>query len=50
MLKGGVYAKNFIKNLAKEESEEVDAQSEYERITQENAVSQTLKEQDIRNW
>merc|ERR1719323_2979580 len=30
---------DFAGNLAKEESEESDAQSEYEKITQENAVT-----------
>jgi len=37
---------DFATNLAKEESEEADAQSEYEKISQENAVTKTTKEQD----
>merc|ERR550532_815269 len=39
---------DFAKNLAKEETEEADAQSEYEKVSQENAVSKTLKEQDVK--
>merc|ERR550532_2269863 len=39
---------DFAKNLAKEESEEADAQSEYEKVSQENAVTKTLKEQDVK--
>merc|ERR1719367_613788 len=39
---------DFATNLAKEESEESDAQSEYERITQENAVTKTTKEQSVK--
>merc|ERR1712241_1416705 len=39
---------DFAKNLAKEESEEADAQSEYEKVSQENAVMKTSKEQDIK--
>jgi len=38
----------FARNLASEESEEADAQAEYERITQENAVTKTTKEQDVK--
>merc|ERR1711957_734497 len=37
---------DFATNLAKEETEEDDAQSEYEKVSQENAVTKTLKEQD----
>merc|ERR1712079_793033 len=33
---------------AKEETEEADAQSEYERVSQENAVTKTLKDQDVK--
>merc|ERR1719251_335740 len=33
-----VVESDFATNLAKEESEEADAQSEYEKITQENSV------------
>jgi len=43
-----VVESDFAKNLAKEELEEADAQSEYEKISQENAVTKTTKEQDVR--
>merc|ERR1719497_128672 len=39
---------DFATNLAKEESEEADAQSEYEKVSQENAVTKTTKEQDVK--
>merc|ERR1712217_970697 len=39
---------DFATNLAKEEAEEADAQSEYEKISQENAVTKTMKEQDVK--
>merc|ERR1712087_1060560 len=39
---------DFATNLAKEESEEADAQSEYEKVSQENAVTKTMKEQDAK--
>jgi len=39
---------DFATNLAKEESEEADAQSEYEKVTQENAVTRTTKEQSVK--
>merc|ERR1712241_831661 len=39
---------DFAANLAKEESEEADAQSEYEKVSQENAVTKTTKEQDVK--
>merc|ERR1712187_298377 len=39
---------DFATNLAKEESEEADAQSEYEKISQENEVTKTMKEQDVK--
>merc|ERR1719437_290522 len=39
---------DFAKNLAAVESEEADAQSEYEKVTQENAVTKTTKEQAIK--
>jgi len=39
---------DFAKNLAKEESEEADAQSEYEKVSQENAVTKESKEQDVK--
>merc|ERR1712156_720321 len=33
---------------SKEEAEEADAQSEYEKVSQENAVTKTLKDQDVK--
>jgi len=39
---------DFATNLAKEESEEADAQSEYEKVSQENAVTKTTKEQGVK--
>merc|ERR1719198_1450717 len=39
---------DFANNLAKEETEEADAESEYEKTTQENKVSKTMKEQDAK--
>jgi len=39
---------DFANNLAKEETEEADAQSEYEKTTQENKVSTTTKSQDAK--
>jgi len=43
-----VVESDFAKNLATEEAEEADAQSEYEKTTQENSVTRTLKEQDVK--
>jgi len=43
-----VVESDFAKNLAKEETEEADAQSEHEKISQENSVTKTLKEQDVK--
>merc|ERR1711920_34954 len=43
-----VVESDFVSNLAKEETEEADAQSEYERVSQENAVTKTLKDQDVK--
>jgi hypothetical protein len=34
--------------LAKEEAEEADAQSEYEKVSQANAITKTVKEQDTK--
>jgi len=39
---------DFASNLAKEESEEADAQSEYEKVSQQNAITKTTKEQDVK--
>merc|ERR1719183_199675 len=43
-----VVESDFAKNLAVEETQEADAAAEYERTTQENKVSKTLKEQDVK--
>merc|ERR1719469_497022 len=43
-----VVESDFATNLAEEETEEADAQSEHEKVSQENAVSKTLKEQDVK--
>eukprot|EP00746_Dinoflagellata_sp_MGD_P150963 gnl/MRDRNA2_/MRDRNA2_82704_c0_seq3.p1 gnl/MRDRNA2_/MRDRNA2_82704_c0~~gnl/MRDRNA2_/MRDRNA2_82704_c0_seq3.p1 ORF type:complete len:699 (+),score=234.66 gnl/MRDRNA2_/MRDRNA2_82704_c0_seq3:64-2160(+) len=39
---------DFAKNLAEEESEEAAAQEEYEKVTQENKVTKTVKTQDVK--
>jgi chromosome segregation ATPase len=39
---------DFATNLAKEESEEADAQEEYEKTTQENKITETTKSQDAK--
>jgi len=43
-----VVESDFAKNLAAEETEEADAAAEYEKTTQENAVTKTLKDQDVK--
>jgi len=43
-----VVESDFATNLAKEESEEAGAQSAYERTTQENSVTRTVKEQGVK--
>mmetsp|Transcript_50568 Transcript_50568/g.110055 ORF Transcript_50568/g.110055 Transcript_50568/m.110055 type:complete len:286 (+) Transcript_50568:1-858(+) len=43
-----VVESDFAKNLASEEAEEADAQSAYEKTTQENSVTKTMKEQDVK--
>merc|ERR1719454_2688727 len=43
-----VVESDFATNLAKEESAEADAEAEYEKMTQENAVTKTLKDQDVK--
>merc|ERR1712117_927649 len=43
-----VVESDFATNLAKEEAEEADAQSEYEKVSQQNAVTKTTKEQDVK--
>jgi len=39
---------DFATNLAKEEAEEADSQAEYEKVSQESSVTQTMKEQDVK--
>jgi hypothetical protein len=39
---------DFATSLAKEQTEEDDSQSEYEKITQENKVTKATKEQDVK--
>jgi hypothetical protein len=43
-----VVESDFASNLAKEESQESDAQQEYDTTTQENSVTKTLKLQDVK--
>jgi len=43
-----VVESDFAKNLATEEMEEDDAQTQYETMTQQNKITQTLKEQDVK--
>jgi len=38
---------DFATNLAKEETEEADSASKYEKMTQENALTKTAKDQDV---
>merc|ERR1719203_1540936 len=39
---------DFAKGLATEELQEADAQADYERTTPENAITKTLKDQDVK--
>jgi chromosome segregation ATPase len=43
-----VVESDFAKNLATEETEEADAEAEYETTTQANSVTKTLKDQDVK--
>merc|ERR550514_42458 len=43
-----VVESDFAKNLATEETQEADAAAEYEKTTQENKITKTLKEQDVK--
>merc|ERR1712066_36937 len=45
---GETIESDFATNLAKEETEEEDAQTEYEKVTQENKVTKTMKDQDVK--
>jgi hypothetical protein len=42
-----VVESDFAQNLATEETQEADAVAEYEKTTQENKITKTLKEQDV---
>merc|ERR1719401_1026000 len=42
-----VVESDFAKNLAAEETQEADAVAEYEKTTQENKITKTMKEQDV---
>ena len=39
---------DFAKSLSEEETQEADAAAEYEKQTQENKVTKTMKEQDVK--
>jgi hypothetical protein len=43
-----VVESDFASSLAKEETAEADAQADYEKISQQNAVTKTAKEQDVK--
>merc|ERR1712087_1064322 len=43
-----VVESDFATNLAREETEESDAAAEYDKTTQENKVTKTLKDQDVK--
>merc|ERR1719382_1621840 len=43
-----VVESDFANNLAKEEAEEADAQALYEKTTQENSITKTMKDQDVK--
>merc|ERR1719254_189886 len=43
-----VVESDFAQNLATEETNEADAAAEYEKTTQENKITKTLKEQDVK--
>merc|ERR1711870_155362 len=43
-----VVESDFAKNLAKETTEEEDAEADYQKTTQENKVTNTMKTQDVK--
>jgi len=43
-----VVESDFATNLAKEETAEADAQAEHEKVSQENAITKTVKDQDVK--
>merc|ERR1740121_1070167 len=43
-----VVESDFAKNLASEEAEEDDAEAEYQKTTQTNKITKTLKDQDVK--
>merc|ERR1719482_1447557 len=43
-----VVESDFAKNLATEETQEADAEAEYQKTTQTNKVTKTIKEQDVK--
>jgi len=43
-----VVESDFAKSLAAEETEEADAESEYQKTSQENKITKTMKEQDVK--
>merc|ERR1719231_1667092 len=43
-----VVESDFAKDLATEETEEADAEAEYQKTTQMNKVTKTMKEQDVK--
>ena len=43
-----VVESDFAKNLASEETQEADASAEYEKQSQENKISKSMKEQDVK--
>jgi len=43
-----VVESDFAQNLAKEETQEADASAEYDKTTQENKVTNSIKEQDVK--
>merc|ERR1719172_348833 len=43
-----VVESDFAKNLAEEETQEADAQSEYEKTTQANKITKATKSQDVK--